>query len=209
MSVIDKLATSLDTKSDVPNQILAKELTENNDNSGIKAIVDNLENKNKSIQSDCIKVLYEIGYIKPDLISDYMNVFVKLLKSRNNRLVWGGMIALSTIARLKAREIFEQSDIIKQAIEDGSVITADAGIKTLSGVAASADNYNKELFPYLIKQLKTCRSISVAQYSESIFVAVTEKNKTQFVEVVQERKDILNQSQLKRVDKLLKKSSNA
>jgi len=149
MSVIDKLATSLNTKSDVPNHILAKELTETNDNSEIKAIVDNLENKNKSIQSDCIKVLYEIGYIKPDLISDYLNVFVKLLKSKNNRLVWGGMIALSAIARLNAGGIFEQSNIIKQAIEKGSVITADAGIKNLSGVAASTEKYNRALFPYL------------------------------------------------------------
>ena len=64
-----------------------------------------------------------------------MNVFVKLLKSRNNRLVWGGMTALSTIAGLKAKEIFEQIDVIKQAIEDGSVITADAGIKTISPVS--------------------------------------------------------------------------
>jgi len=79
----------------------------------------------------------------------------------------------------------------------------------MESAATSADNYNKELFPYLINQLKTCRPKSVAQYSESIFVAVTEKNKTKFVEVVQERKDILNQSQLKWADKLLKKLNNA
>jgi len=209
MSVIDKLATSLDTKSDVPNKVLAKELIEKNDNSGINTIIDNLKNKNKSIQSDCVKVLYEIGYIKPDLISGYVNIFVKLLKNRNNRLVWGGMIALSTIANLKAEEIFRQIDEIKYAIENGSVITVDAGIKTVSRVAASADKYNKALFPYLIKQLKACRPKSVAQYSESIFVVVTEKNKKQFVEALQERKDILNQSQLKRIDKLLKALENA
>ena len=75
-------------------------------------------------------------------------------------------------------------------------------------MAASADKYNNALFPYLIKQLKECRPKSVAQYSESIFVAVTEKNKKQFVEALQERKDILNQSQLKRIDKLLKTLEN-
>ena len=206
MSIIDKLATSQNTKSDIPNRKLAKELAENNDSIGIKIIVENLENKDKSIQSDCIKVLYEIGYIQPALIADYANEFIKLLDNKNNRLVWGGMIALFTIAGLKAKKIFEQRENVKTAIENGSVITSDAGIKTLSRVAASDEKYNKVLFPYLLKQLKTCRPKSVAQYSESIFVAVTEKNKSQFVKVIDERRDILTQSQLKRVEKLLKKN---
>lgn len=209
MSVIDKLATSQGTKSDVPNQILAKELANNNDSNRIKVIVENLENRNKSIQSDCIKVLYEIGYMKPFLIAEYVNEFIKLLKSRNNRLVWGGMISLSTISELKAKELFEQRNIIIKAIEDGSVITSDAGIKTLSVVAAHNEKYSKELFPYLIKCLMNCRPKSVAQYSESIFLAVSKKNETQFIKAVNERKGILNPSQIKRVDNLLKKLGKA
>ena len=47
-------------------------------------MVENLGNKDKSIQSDCIKILYEIGYIKPIIISDYVNEFTKLFNSRNN-----------------------------------------------------------------------------------------------------------------------------
>ena len=45
---------------------------------------------------------------------------------------WGGMIALSTIACLKSKEKFEQRETINKALEKGSVITADAGIKTIS-----------------------------------------------------------------------------
>lgn len=209
MSILDELANAQGVKSDVPNQKLARKLTEHNNSDEIKVIVENLGNKDKSIQSDCIKVLYEIGYIKPILISDYVNELIKLLNSRNNRLVWGGMIALSTIASLKAKEIFEQRETIKKVLEKGSVITADAGIKTISQVAASGGKYNKALFPYLIECIKTCRPKSVAQYSESIFEAVSEENKTQFIKAVNERKDILNPSQLKRVDKLLKKLRNA
>ncbi|MDW7680143.1 MAG: hypothetical protein SCK70_06235 [bacterium] len=209
MSIIDKLATSQGTKSDVLNQMLAKELADNNDRDGIRVIVENLENKNRSFQSDCIKVLYEIGYIKPVLITEYVEEFIKLLKSRNNRLVWGSMIALSVISELKAKEIFEQRNIIIKAIEDGSVITSDAGIKTLSGVASHNEKYNKELFPYLIKCLMNCRPKSVPQYSESIFPAVSEKNEKQFIKAVNERKGILSSSQIKRVDNLLKELGNA
>jgi len=209
MSILDELANAQGVKSDVPNQKLARKLAEYNNSDEIKVIVENLGNKDKSIQSDCIKVLYEIGYIKPILISDYVNEFIKLMNSRNNRLVWGGMIALSTIASLKAKEIFEQREAIKKALEKGSVITADAGIKTISQVATSGRKYNKVLFPYLIECIKTCRPKSVAQYTESIFEAVSEDNIAQFIKAVNGRKDILNRSQLRRVDKLLLKLRNA
>ena len=72
----------------------------------IREIAENLWNKEPNIQSDCLKVLYELGYLAPELIADYADDFLKLLKHRNNRMVWGGMIALSTIATLKADEIF-------------------------------------------------------------------------------------------------------
>jgi hypothetical protein len=43
-------------------------------------------------------VLYELGYLAPELIADYVGDFIKLLKHENNRIDWGGMIALSTVA---------------------------------------------------------------------------------------------------------------
>ena len=61
MSVLDKLAGSMGIKSDVPNQQLAKELAENTQIEEIKIIAENLGNTDKAVQSDCIKVLYEIG----------------------------------------------------------------------------------------------------------------------------------------------------
>jgi hypothetical protein len=42
---------------------------------GIKEIAENLWNKDKNIQADCIKVLYEVGVIEPDLIADYAEDF--------------------------------------------------------------------------------------------------------------------------------------
>ena len=80
--------------------------------------------------------LYEIGYIKPELIAEYVNDFIKLLSSRNNRLVWGCMIALSTIAQIKYEEILELQNTFKNAIEKRPVITVDGGLKTLSKIAA-------------------------------------------------------------------------
>ncbi|MDP8207777.1 MAG: hypothetical protein P9L92_14005 [Candidatus Electryonea clarkiae] len=207
MAVLEKLACVQGIRSDVPNQELAGELASKNGSEEISEIVENLWNKDKTIQGNCIKVLYEIGYIKPALIAGYVDDFIKLLSNKNNRLVWGGMIALSTIAGIKYEELFKFRDTIKDAIEKGSVITVDAGIITLSNMAACGEKYNNALFPYLIKYLKNCRPQSVAQYSESISVAVTEKNKSRFVKTVNGRKKILTPPQLKRVDKLFKKTA--
>jgi hypothetical protein len=162
----------------------------------------------KNIPSDCIAVLHWIGYIKPELIEDYIFDFLKLLHSKNNRLVWGAMIILSTIANRKPKEIFDNLADIVKAIDNGSVITIDNGIKTLATVASVNENYNKAIFPFLIKRLKTCRPKDVPQYSESIFAAVNLKNKNEYVDVLNERKDILTPSQLSRIRKIFKLLEN-
>lgn len=61
MSIIDQLASSLGRRDEVPNQELAEKIAAAKDKKAVKDLVDNLANKNKDIQSDCIKVLYEIG----------------------------------------------------------------------------------------------------------------------------------------------------
>ncbi len=205
MSFLNKLSYFQNRKDAVPDQELARELAETKNKKGIQEIAENLWNENKNIQGDCIKVLYEIGYIDPELIGNFVEDFLKLIKSKNNRLIWGGMIALSTIAKLKADELFPHFEEIKKAIENGSVITVDNGILTLSKIAFTKMEYNEKIFPYLLELLKTCRPKSVAMYSEFIFDAVNEKNKTGFIEVLNKRKKYLNPSQIKRVEKILKK----
>ena len=204
MSVLDKLSVSLGVRNNKPNQILAKEIAEKNDKEAIKELVENLNNKNKRIASDCIKVLYEIGYINPKLIAGYVNNFIDLLSHKNNRLVWGGMIALSTIAKYKADKIYENFDNIKQAIINGSVITADKGIKTLSEIKANTE-YEEKIMPFLLDTLKVCRSQSFPQYAEAIFEAVSNDYKNEYKKILENRLPTLSKSQKKRVEKILKK----
>ncbi len=205
MNVLNKFAYLQQRKDDVPNQILAKELAEKKDTKSIEIIAENLWNPDKNIQSDCIKVLYEIGYINPELIADYVLDFLKLLEGKNNRLIWGGMIALSTIAKIKHKKIFENIEIIINAIKNGSVITCDYGIKTMAILSSIKESYNKKLFPILINYLKNCRPKDVVQYAEKISMAVNSENKEEFIKILKIRKSDLKKSQLKRLEKILKK----
>ena len=97
MTIIDKLATSLNRRDEIPNQELAKQIANRNDKGSVKELFEHLSNKNKNIQSDCIKVIDEIGALKPQLLADFSKELIALLDSKNNRLQWGTMTALDNI----------------------------------------------------------------------------------------------------------------
>ena len=208
MSVLNRLAQSLGRRDEVPNQELARDLAAKKDKKGIREVAEALWHKDKNIQADCIKALYEVGYIEPKLIADYTDDFVKCLKSKNNRLVWGGMTALAEVAKANPDAVFKNLDAIKKAKETGSVITVDNAISTLAYTAAANDKYNKAIFPYLLKHLSSCRPKEVPQHSEKTMPAVNKSNRVDFIKVLEKRMEDLSGGGLSRVKKVIKQVSS-
>ncbi len=206
MSALDKLACALGRRDEVPNQELAGRLVETEDRNGVREVAEGLWHKDRAIQADCIKVLYEVGYLKPELVAAYALDFLKLLKSRENRLVWGGMIALSTIGSLAADEIFPRWEEIRKAMDSGSVITRDGGVLALAGIAAKNTAYNQDIAPYLLHHLQTCRPKDVPQHCEKILQAVNAGNKAEFIAVLAKRLEDLQGTQVKRVQKVIQQA---
>jgi hypothetical protein len=206
MSALDRIAHFQSRRDEVPNQELARDLATKKDRGGIREIAENLWNKDKGIQADCVKVLYEVGYIEPALIADYVEDFIKLLKSKNNRLVWGGMIALGTIAEIKADALFAHFADVQRAMDHGSVITVDNGVHALARAASKSEKYNKAIFPYLLRRLKTCRPKDVPQHSEKTLPAVNSSNRKQFIAALKNRIRDLSGSGLSRVKKVIKEA---
>jgi len=203
MSVLHRLASSQGRRDDVPNQELARELAAARDHSAIRELVAHLHDPDRNIQSDCIKTLYEIGYLAPELIAPYAEDFLALLRSRNNRLVWGGMIALLTIAPLRAPFLFEHREEIQQAIAKGSVITVDRGIRALAAVAAQDDAYRAALLPYLLEHLRTCRPKDLPGRAEAVLPAVDAAHRDAFLAVLAARLPDLRPAQARRVRKIM------
>ena len=83
MTVLNQIAFYQNRRDEVPNQELARKLAAAKDTAGIQEIAENLWNKNKNIQSDCLKVLYEIGYIDPELIADYVDGFPEVVEKQD------------------------------------------------------------------------------------------------------------------------------
>ena len=204
MSVLNRLASSLDRRDELPNQELARELAARKDHAGIREIVENLWNRDKNIQADCIKVLYEVGDIEPRLIAEYVEDFVKLLRSKNNRLVWGGMTALGAAAKANPDAVFQHLNEIKKAKDTGSVITVDNSISTLAYIAAANEEYNRVVVPYLLNHLSSCRPKEVPQHAEKTIPAINSSNKSDFIKVLEKRIEDLSGSGLARVKKVIK-----
>jgi len=115
------------------------------------------------------------------------------------------MIALAAIAKRKPKEIFDDKESILKAIETGSVITIDNGIKALAKVASMNTEYNQKIFPFLITHLKQCRLKDVPQRAESISAALNGSNQKDFFDVLSLREYDLSVSQMIRIRKTFKK----
>ena len=205
MSTLDRIAYFQNVRDEVPNQKLAKELVETRNQAGIREIAENLENKNKNVRSDCLKVLYEIGYLDPGLIAGYANDFLKLLKSKDNRMVWGAMIGLATIADRRPEEIWGQIEAVIHITENGTVITQVWGMRVLAKVAAADEKYKKRIFPFLLEQIRACIPRDVPTHTESLLCAVDRNNKAELLSILEARLEELTPAQLTRFKRVLKR----
>jgi hypothetical protein len=203
--MIEKLACKLGRKDEMPNIELAERLCRQNDIACVKEIVDGFKGTDKAVASDCIKVLYETGNRNPKLISDYANEFISCLRSKNNRLAWGSMMALAVIAEIASEPIFEKLHVIISAYEEGSVITVDNSISVFAGLCKSNADYAKTVFPIIINHLKKCKPREVPQHAERAAICFNCENAGEFIQVLEKRKSDLTPSQLTRINKLMKK----
>ena len=89
MSVLGRLASALERNDERPNVELAEALVAKPDKAAIVELADALSAGTVAQQNDAIKVLYEIGERKPELVAPHAEALFALLKSKNNRNVCG------------------------------------------------------------------------------------------------------------------------
>lgn len=204
MSTIDKIAYYLGARDEVPNQVLAKFLVDNKDIDGMDEIASYLYDKNKSVSSDCLKVIYEAGYIDPQMTSKYIEDFLKLLTSKNNRMVWGAMIAVSNVTPFEHEKIFEKIDLIMKLTETGTVITHIHGINVMLKLCSIESKYYDKLYPILIDYLKECRPVDFGKRVELYTSIINDDNRDEILRIVNIRLPDINKNQQSRIKKALK-----
>jgi HEAT repeat protein len=205
MTIIDRLASSLNRRDEIPNQELAKQIANSNDKKSVKELIEHLSNKNKDIQSDCIKVIYEIGALKPKLVADFSKELLALLDNKNNRLQWGAMTALNTITSESPKTIYKAIGKIIDVADKGSVITNDHCVEILIKLCVIKE-YAEDAFRLLNERLKISPANQLPMYAENALPVINDKNKVAFIKTLNSRlPDIEKDTKRIRVEKVIKK----
>lgn len=205
MSIIPFLACSLNRRDEEPNEQLAIQISEKGDTKAVAELVEHLAHKDKNIQSDCIKVLDEIGKRKPELIAAYDGVFIDLLNHKNNRLVWGAMCTLDCIASLNPHQIYAHLPKILETADKGSVITKDHAMSILTKLA-DIPQYADEAIALLLDYFKTCATNQLPMYAENAVGVISPAYKAECIRILQSRiPEIEKESKEKRVEKVIKR----
>lgn len=74
MSVLEGIAYYQRRNDKDPNRELARMLVRERDTAGVQEIGDHLSDRYVRIQSDCVKVLDEIGYLEPARLTEYVQI---------------------------------------------------------------------------------------------------------------------------------------
>ncbi|MEM9024979.1 MAG: hypothetical protein AAGB22_14635, partial [Bacteroidota bacterium] len=131
--------------------------------------------------------------------------FVDFLTDGQNRLVWGAMTALNTIARAFPERVFPHLAPVMAATDRGSVITKDHGLGVLIGLCL-VEGFRQATFPLLLEQLRTCPAKQVPLYAERCLVLIPVINTLELARALAHRFDELEkESQRKRLKKVLVK----
>lgn len=206
MNPLDHLASALGRRDEEPNVALAVKLADAEDHEAITILADALTQKSKPIQSDSIKVLYEIGDRKPRLIEPYISEFVQCLQSKNQRLVWGGMTALHAIAKVNPAAINKELPHVLRAANGESVIARDHAVGILIELSR-----HKELVvitvPLLLEQLSSAPDNQFAMYAEQSLQVLFPAYAKEYNQILNARiKTLPKPSQAARIAKLLRKT---
>lgn len=205
MSVLQKLASALQRRDETPNMELADTIIRSGDKNAVKELAESLDNKNKGIRYDCIKVLYEIGAKQPVLIADYTKTFLNLLNSKDNRLQWGAMTALGCITDVQPATIHKSLPALSSAAQKGSVITKDQYVMVLIKLCV-VEKYTDDALSLLNEALLTGLPNQLPMYAEQALQVINNKHTAGFIQTLKARlKDVEAASKRKRIEKVLKK----
>lgn len=202
MSVLGRLASALGRNDERPNIELAEALAASADAAAaelVAALAGPI-----AVASDAIKVLYELGERRPELVAPYAEEFIALLASKNNRMVWGALAAIATVAALRADAVLAALDAILAAADASTVIAKDKGNAMLVNLAKAG--HAAQVLPMLLSRLGDAAPNQFPTYAEQIAAVVDAGHKPKLIEILEARlPGVEGRAKRARVEKLLTK----
>lgn len=204
MTVLDKLSGALDRRDEHPNVALAETIAASGDLAAVAELAEAIRSGPVRQANDALKVLYEVGARRPELIAAQCPVFLEALHSSNNRQVWGAMTALDSVASARADVLVAELPAIIAAADKGSVIAKDHCNSILVKLAKAG--YADKAVPILVDRLKHAAPNQFPTYAEATASVVTPAARPGLLAVLKERLGKIGQeSKRRRVEKLMAK----
>lgn len=200
--VLSKLAGALGRRDEAPNVELARALAERPNAVAVATLVETLTNGTIAAQGDAIKVLYELGGRRPELLSPYVDTFVSLLATKNNRLHWGVLSALDTLGDLESARIRKHLSAILSAAERASVIGKDKAVSLICKLHANAKS--KPTWAALVRLLDDAANNQFPSYAEQLERVAKGAERTELAAIVTRRLPLVPQpAKVKRLNATL------
>jgi hypothetical protein len=180
-----QLSCGLGRRDEKPNVAVGKRLAADGDAEGVAALVRLLDDPDAA--ASAVKAIYECGYEAPELLAPHVDELFLLLTRTNNRLVWGGMIAIWCAAKADPDAVWERQCGIIRAFDGGTVITRECAIRAYATAGATSAGRRREATRWLIPRFRECRTKDTASWLEAIFPALTERGREEARKIVDDR----------------------
>ncbi len=206
MSISDKLAYSLGRKDQVPNKLLAQEITIAADADRLNELIKFIEGKpHRRLQMDAILTVAYVGDLLPKMLIPHVDFLIGRLRDPIDRVAWGSMIALSHVSPLVADQMYENLPAILDSMDMGSIVGRDHGYQVLVNLYV-VNRYSSDMLFILLEQIRKAPSNQLGQYTERLMKVIKPEDKLELITALEERRlDLTNEYHLKRLTKNLKK----
>lgn len=204
MGIAARLASALGRNDERPNGELAEDLAASGNTEDVAELATLLVTGMKPARHDAIKALYELGERRPELIAPHADIFLDLLSTKDNRMLWGAMSALAALAPAAPEKLAENLDIILAAADCASVIARDKAMILLASLATDP-RFEPVAAPRLLQRLGKSAVNQVPMYAELTAPVMHGKNLDKFRQTVMTWHDVLPMpAKKRRLERLLR-----
>lgn len=204
MSVLGRLASALGRNDERPNVELAEVLADKPDAAAVAELAGALTGP-VAVANDAIKVLYELGARRPELVAMHLPAFLALLGSKNNRNVWGALQAVESVTDAAPAQAYAALPAVLAAADKGSVIARDKAVQILVKLIAAG---HADAVPTLLERVAAGAPNQFPTYAEQAAVVLSGADHEKLAAILAQRVgDIETPSKKARVEKLLKRLS--
>lgn len=204
MSVLSQLANALGRNDEQPNIALAERLAASGDAAAMAELAEAILSGPQAVRNDAIKTLYEVGERNPTLLAPHSGALFEALKSRNNRLIWGALTAIDTIAAERSAEIAKRLPEILAAAAKSSVIARDKTVSILVKLAEAG--HQAKTLPILLDTLRTAPVNQLPAYTEAVGPLIGRDEIDEFRAILQTRLRSIDQAPKRaRIEKVLRR----